>query len=449
MRILSADYVLPITSEPIRRGSVAVEFDKIVAVGTRDGIVGRYPGADEEDFGLAAIIPGFVNCHSHLEITAMRGLLDDVEHDFAAWLLRLHDTRTNLLGDPDIELAAVAGAVEGAQGGVTCFGDIGRYGKAGLEALKAAGLRGVVYQETNFSPDDRTADGDIAELAEKIRSLRASETPLVKVGVSPHSPYTVSPRLFSMIAELADREGLKVSVHAAESQDEYGLMHEGVGFFTGLYEKFGLEWTSPRCSSVEFLRRTGILKTKPLLAHCVNVSAADIELLKENEASVAHCPKSNAKFGHGWAPLEKLLDAGVDVGLGSDSVASNNMCDMLEESRFAALGARNRIGTSRFISAKEALEIATLGGAKAMGMGSEIGSLDAGKNADIAVVSLDSAAQGPVNDIYAALIFSTRSRDVTLTMVAGRDVFRKGGNSMIDQNELGQRLEAIRQKISS
>ena len=448
MRILSADHVLPITSEPIYRGAVAIERDKIIAVGERDEITARYPEAAEQYLGLAAILPGFVNCHSHLEITAMRGLLDHVEHDFTAWLLLLNDTRANRLSDADIRTGAVAGAVEGASGGVTCFGDIGRDGRPGAEALKSAGLRGVVYQETNFSPDERTADKDLADLAEKIRLLRSDATDLVRIGVSPHSPYTVSGRLFALIAEMAASEDLKITIHASESADEEQLMQTGLGSFTAIYKKFDLDWKSPYSSSVEFLERTGILKLRPLLAHCVNVSADDIARIKQNGAAVAHCPKSNAKFGHGWAPFEALLDAGVAVGLGSDSVASNNMCDMLDEARFAALGARNRAQRSRFIGAREALEGATIGGAKAMGLEAEIGSLEPGKQADLAVVSLDGAAQGPVNDVHAALVFSSCSRDVKATIVAGRDVFRDGRSTMIDRDELSGKLEEIRRKIS-
>jgi 5-methylthioadenosine/S-adenosylhomocysteine deaminase len=399
-----------------------------------------------EDLGRAAVIPGFVNCHSHLEITAMRGLLDDVEHDFAAWLLRLNNTRANCLTDADIESAAVAGAVEGARGGVTCFGDIGRYGRAGLEALKSVGLRGIVYQETNFSPDDRTAADDLSELAEKIEQLRRSETDLVRVGVSPHSPYTVSPKLFAMIADLAASERLKVSIHAAESEEEDRLLREGTGFFTGIYEKFGVEWNSPHCSPIEFLERTGILRERPLLAHCVKASASDIRLISTTGSSVAHCPKSNAKFGHGWAPFEAMLDAGVAVGMGSDSVASNNMCDMLDEARFAALGARNRDGRSRFISAREALECATLGGARAMGLSGEIGSLETGKQADIAVISLSEVQHGPVHDVHAAVVHSSSAGDVLATIVAGRDVYRKG---QAPNTELVERLDEIRRKISS
>ena len=156
----------------------------------------------------------------------------------------------------------------------------------------------------------------------------------------------------------------------------------------------------------------------------MTVSESDIKKIKANGAKIAYCPKSNAKFGHGYAPFEQFLDAGIAVGLGSDSVASNNVCDLLEESRFAALVSRNREGSERFITAKEMLETATLGGAKALGLDHLIGTLAPGKQADIAVVSLGNVAQQPVSDIHTALIFASNARDVVLTMVAGSIVYR-------------------------
>ncbi|HMJ08823.1 MAG TPA: amidohydrolase family protein, partial [Pyrinomonadaceae bacterium] len=189
------------------------------------------------------------------------------------------------------------------------------------------------------------------------------------------------------------------------------------------------------------------LAAGPLLAHCIRVSDNDIELIRSNSASIAHCPKSNAKFGHGWGPFEKFLDEGVKVGFGSDSVASNNVCDLLEEARFAVLGARNRPDTSRFISGKEALETATLGGAQALGLGDLVGSIEPGKQADLAVVSLTHLAQSPLNDVYAAIVHSSNGRDVVLTMVAGRDVYRNGSSTQVDVRELIEKMDAIRKKI--
>ena len=422
MKILAANYVLPISSDPIARGAVAIDGDKIAGLGDRDAVVGEFPDVHVEDFGGAAILPGLVNCHSHLELTAMRGALDDVEHDFRSWLLKVQGLRSAMT-DEDIEAAAVAGAREGAVAGVTCFGDIGRNGKAGLNALKTVGLRGILFQETDFSPDDRTADEDFVKLGATYEALQKEETELVRVGLSPHSTYTVSSRLFELIAQYAILNRIPLTIHASEAQDEVLLLTKGDGFFTEVYERFGVEWHSPHCTPIEYLERLGVLSARPLLAHCVKVSDGDIEKIATTGATVAHCPKSNAKFGHGYAPFERFLNAGISVGFGSDSVASNNVCDLIEEARFAALAARNRPESSRFISAKQVLETATLGGARAMGLEDIVGSLEPGKQADMVVLRLDHRALQPLNDIYAALVFSSNARDVQRTIVAGKVIY--------------------------
>lgn len=448
MKILSAEYVLPIVSAPIEQGAIVIENDKILAVGTFAEIKARFPAAEIDDFGEAAILPGFVNAHSHLEITAMRGFLDRQEHDFAAWLLKLTKTRAEILSDEDVKFAAIFGALEGARAGVTCFGDIGRFGIAGFEALKANGLRGILFQETDFSPDNKTADADFNKLKEKFLRLKETETELVKVGLSPHSPYTVSRKLFEKIAEYAIENDIKISTHAAESREETLLVENGTGFFIGIYEKFGVEWEVPNCSSIEFLDKIGVLKAKPLLAHCVKVSDSDIELIKNTDSRIAHCPKSNAKFGHGIAPLEKFLDARIKLGFGSDSVASNNTCDILEEARFAILSARNLETKKRFIEPAEALETATLGGAKSLGLDAQIGTLETGKQADIIAVSLENIAQMPIHDINSALIFASNSRDVKMTMVAGKEIYRNGKSKMIDESEIKAKMRQMKTRMT-
>ena len=424
MQIHRAAYVLPITSAPISDGAIAFDAGIITAVGPAQQVLDLYPSAAVADHGKAAILPGFVNCHSHLEITGMRNQLDDVEHDFAAWLLKLNSLRAQM-SPAEIEAAALAGAKEGAAAGVTCFGDIGRMGHAGVHALSTAGLRGIVFQETEFSPDNRTADTAFKDLMAKFEALRVSGTDLVKVGLSPHSPYTVGSRLFEMLAQVSIIDRVPLSIHAAESGDEHELLTSGTGFFTTIYEKYDVEWHSPRCTPIEYLERLGVLAAKPLLAHCVKVSETDIAKIAANGAKIAHCPKSNAKFGHGYAPFESFLNAGISVGLGSDSVASNNLCDIIEESRFAALSARNQPERHRFVEASTMLETATLGGAKALGMEDMIGSLESGKAADLAVISLNDPAQQPLGDINAAIVFASSGRDCLMTLVAGNIVYQK------------------------
>jgi 5-methylthioadenosine/S-adenosylhomocysteine deaminase len=447
MKILTARYVVPVSSAPVENGAVAFEKNKIVAVGNREEIIERFPAAATEDLGEAAILPGFVNAHSHLEITAMRGFLDRFDDDFTSWLLTLTKARGEILTDADVQNAAIAGALEGVRAGVTCFGDIGRFGKNGFEALKAAGLRGVVFQETDFSPLDETAEADFGRLQEKFLELKETETDLVKTGLSPHSPYTVGVRLFEKIAEYALEAGVKITIHVAESDEETELLERGTGFFAGLYTRYGYVWHDPRCSSVELLEKIGVLRAKPLLAHCVKVSENDLELIKNSDSRIVHCPKSNAKFGHGIAPLEKFLDAGIKTGFGSDSMASNNTCDILEEARFAILFARNLPSRARFLQAAEIIETATLGGAKALGLENEIGTLETGKQADLAVIAIDDLAQMPVHDIYSTLLFASNGRDVRRTIVAGEDVFRDGAAERIDEREIKAKMNEIAGKL--
>lgn len=428
MKIFAADYVLPISAEPIIRGALVIDDDKITDVGPGDEIARKYQSIPIDDLGTAAILPGLVNCHSHLELTSMRGALDDVEHDFRTWLLKLNDLRASMT-DADIHAAAVAGAREGARAGVTCFGDIGRIGSAGLAALKKVGLRGIVFQETEFSPDNRTSHEDFRKLATKLEAMKQDETELVHVGLSPHSPYTVGSRLFELIAQYSIINKIPLTIHAAESANEIKLLKSGTGFFTEVFERFGVEWQSPMSSPIEYLERLGVLSAQPLLAHCVKVDDDDILRIAANGAKIAHCPKSNAKFGHGAAPLEKFCHAGIAVGIGSDSVASNNVCDMLEESRFAALTARNREDSRSFISAAKVLELATLGGARTLGLDNQVGSLEIGKQADIAVISLGDPSQQPISDINAAIVFSSNARDCVMTMVSGKVVYRRDADN--------------------
>ncbi len=447
MRLLSAKYVLPISAPPIEGGAVAFAGEIIAAVGTKDELVARYPQAVVEDFGESVIMPGLVNVHSHLELTGMRGFADEHDHDFRSWLFKITAARGERLDESEIRLSALAGAIEGALAGVTCFGDIGRLGSAGVEAMKTVGLRGIVFQETEFCPDDRTAADDFAKLIDRFETLRGDASKRVRIGLSPHAPYTVSARLFELIVEHAVRDQVPISIHASESLMEEDLMLHGSGFFAGIYEKFGFEFRSPGISTIEYLERLGVLAAKPLLAHCVRVSDKEIELIAASDARVAHCPKSNAKFGHGSAPFGRFIERGVKVGLGSDSMASNNTCDLFEEARFAALFARNSGSGSRFIQPHELIETATLGGARALGLESEIGSLEPGKQADCIVVGLDRVAQQPVHDVHSALVFASGASDVRLTVVAGEEVARDGATMAVDTGEVRSRFGELRRTV--
>src|ERR1044072_9777810 len=257
----------------------------------------------------------------------------------------------------DIRVSATWGACEAVRAGITCVGDASDAGLMSMMALRDVGLRGVVYQES-FGPDARRAKENFEKLQSKVDHLRTLQNDLLRPGVSPHAPYTVCGAQLEMIAEYASTEGVPLMMHAAESAAEEQFVREGCGAFADGLARRSIEWVARGVSTIQYLKQVGVLEVKPLLAHCIRVDDRDIETLRETETKVAHCPKSNAKLGHGRAPFARFLEAGIAVGFGSDSVASNNTCDILEKARFATLTARAGGG---FVPGADALRVATFG----------------------------------------------------------------------------------------
>jgi cytosine/adenosine deaminase-related metal-dependent hydrolase len=430
--IYSARWVLPVSAPPIENGAVAVDGQYIAGVGPHAEIVKRFPGVRIETFGEAVILPGLVNTHTHLELTALRSYLENEETDFFAWLRKLTIARLERMTPDDIRVSATWGACEAVRAGITCVGDASDSAMMSMLALRDVGLRGVVYQES-FGPDVRLAAENFEKLKNKVHELRSVESDLVRVGVSPHSPYTVCGPQLELIAGLAQSEGLPLMMHAAESEAEEQFVREGCGAFAEGLAKRSIEWKAPEVSTIQYLKQIGILETRPLLAHCIRVDDLDIETLRSSGAKVAHCPKSNAKLGHGRAPFAKFIEAGIVVGLGSDSVASNNTCDILEEARFATLLSR---AAGERVSAEEALRVATL-----------VGELREGFQADLTVVSLMGVHQVPSYDPVATLIFASSGRDVILTVVAGSEVYRNGRVSSVDEDRLRARMSEINHRL--
>ena len=433
-KVYAANWVLPVASAPIEFGAVAVDESRIVGVGSQAEIVARFPDAPVEEFGEALLLPGLVNTHTHLELTALRGYLENEERDFFAWLRKLTLARLERMTPDDIRVSATWGACEAVRAGVTCVADASDSAMMSMLALKDVGLRGVVFQES-FGPDPRLVHENFDKLKTKVSELREVEDELVRVGVSPHAPYTVCGPQLELIAELARAEKLPLMMHAAESAAEELFVREGCGIFADGLAKRAIEWQAPRTSTIQYLKSLGVLDVQPLLAHCIRVDDADIETLRETGSKVAHCPKSNAKLGHGHAPFAKFLERGITVGFGSDSVASNNTCDLLEEARFAVLLSRaTQAGIT--ITASQALEVATFGG-----------QLKEGAQADLVALSLTGVHQTPNHDPIATAIFASSGRDVLMTVIAGREVFRDGHVTGVDEERLRARMREIAEKL--
>jgi 5-methylthioadenosine/S-adenosylhomocysteine deaminase len=434
--VYKAKYVVPVSSEPIVNGAIVVKGDRIVDVGFADDLEKKYEGGRVRVFDDAAIMPGLVNCHSHLELTAFRGSVDHYDSNFGRWLLEITKLRRDRDSDSDIHLSALLGAAEFAESGVTAVGDIGRVGHAGLTALNEVGLRGIVFQETEFSPSKATAKDDFDLLRKKFEELAERFEGIVRPGMSPHSPFTVSRALFEKIAGYSIDNRIDLSIHASESEAEMRLMLDGSGPLAEFFERDSVDWDVPNRTTVDYFNEIGVLDAAPLLAHCIRVSEEEIGFLAKSGARVAHCSKSNAKFGHGVAPLRRFLDKKVGVGIGTDSMASNNICDMFEEGRFAGLISRALNSDETFVSAREIVELITIGGAEALGISDIAGSLETGKQADFIVISVNGLGQSPIHDIYSTIAFSTSASSVTRTVVAGNTVFADGDMVNVDSDQI-------------
>ena len=437
MKHYHAGWVLPVTSAPVRDGTVIVEDGRIVYVGTR-----RLAADAHHDvhLGDALLMPGLVNAHCHLELTAMRGFLDGLS--FREWIVRLTMSRRAVLTPEMLLDSARLGVVEGLLHGVTTFADTGDTG-TGFDAMLERGVRGICYREV-FGPDPKQCADAIAMLARSAATMRERETRLVRVGVSPHAPYTVSDDLFRATVALAREKDYPVAVHIAESEVECALVAKGSGQFADGLRARGIPVDVRARTPIELLMSLGVLDVKPLLIHCVRVDAADIATIASHDAAVAHCPASNAKLGHGTAPLARLQAAGIRVGLGTDSVASNDRMDLLDEARVAALFANAREARHDALSADRALALATIGGARALGLDDEIGSLEVGKAADLAAFGIPSH-RAPLHDPVAAAIYSIAGVPASCVVVAGVEKVRDGHLIDADDGLPGRVQQCARQ----
>jgi cytosine/adenosine deaminase-related metal-dependent hydrolase len=396
--ILSADWVLPVSAPPIRDGAVAIEDGRIAAVGpaVELGEGTRYPDA--------AIVPGLVNAHTHLEYAVYSGFGDGLG-DFARWV-NLHTERKRWIGWPESLDIARLGAAECLASGVTTIGDCSFSGAAGVAAGEL-GLRGIVYLEV-FGSDPAAALERFAALRERAEPALSDR---LRLGVSPHAPYSVSVDVYRACAEL----GLPLATHLSESESEVRYLHDGGGAW------HGIDWLVEPAGTTgtRALAGAGLLGPRLLVAHGVVLDDEEIALLAHHGVAVVHCPRSNAFLGSGIAPLQELREAGVRVGIGTDSPASAPSFDIFDELRVAVALARVRARSPEGLSPTEALELATLGGARALGLADEIGSLEPGKRADLAVVSLAGSTYLPWEDPAVAVVLGGSPARVVTTLVDG------------------------------
>jgi cytosine/adenosine deaminase-related metal-dependent hydrolase len=428
-----ARWVLPVTQPPIENGTV-VESDGLI---TYVGPQASAPPGKDHDLGDAILLPGLVNTHTHLELTAMRGFLENCQ--FPEWIDKLRQSRNEVMDRDALLDSARFGILEGIEAGITTYADTCSSGVA-LEAMRDAGVRGIMYQEV-FGPDPSQVEIAMRELEDRMEALTLQQTELVSLGVSPHAPYTVSDPLYDATARFANSRQLPLAMHIAESETEFDLVTRGTGDFAERWRRRGIPVSSRARSPIALLEGRGALERGALLIHCVRVDSDDIGIIARHRCAVAHCPASNAKFGHGIAPLLPLIAAGIRVGIGSDSVASNNRMDILDEARLAVLIHRAATRRHDTFGAHGALQLATIGGARALGIDARVGSLEVGKDADLAAFRTDSPRTIPTGDPYSAAIFALPGRSADLVTVKGRVLVERGRARAADK-ALAARVQA-------
>jgi len=367
-----------VTAPPIEDGAVLVDGNgRISAVGAHAHIP-TPPRAEALEFPEAILVPGLINCHTHLELTHLAG--QNSEPDFAKWIRGVRALK-DATSPEGFDAAAVAGVKDCWSRGVTCVAETGSTG-AVMRALHDLGGRGIVYQEV-FGPDRSQLATSMAELESAVSELRGLVTPHVRLGVSPHAPYTVSAPLYEAVAGFARRERLPVAVHLAESKEETQFVRDGTGPFADAWRARGIAVEPRNCSPVAYLMQRGVVQRETLCIHCVQVDTSDVEILAAGGVAIAHCPRSNRAHRHGTAPLGAFRTAGLRVGLGTDSVVSVGDLDLWADAAAASL------------DGAAALRALTLDGARALGWDRDIGSLEVGKAADLAVFPGDLRRPSP------------------------------------------------------
>lgn len=419
--LLIAQYIIPVTSEPLADSAILVQDGLIRDIGDADKMRLRYPDEEVRDYGMAAIIPGLIDLHTHMENSVLRGIV--VDQPYISWIQAVREAGAKL-DVHDWHSSAVLGGLEALAGGVTTVCDISNTG-ASCSVLTKMGLRGVVFREVGAMDgrrvDDamRMARNDIARWQEMVDADRIS------IGICPRETYDCHPRVFSEAARIAREDKLPLSVYVAESREEYDFIRYGSSALSveNMADRRRFvevpPWLPTGVSPVRYVVNWGAFEADNVIAvHCVHVDNEDVRKLQEYDVAVAVCPRCNAQLSMGVAPVSSFLRSGLRVGLGTGYSVSTNASDILKEMRVGLLLNR-AVNPGRFIAASTMLEMGTIGAARALKIDDKVGSVEIGKQADLAVIDLSDSRQVPTDDPVAAVVNSGSAVDVLMTMVGG------------------------------
>jgi 5-methylthioadenosine/S-adenosylhomocysteine deaminase len=414
-------------------GALAIDGRDIVAVDTPEAIAKRFTAGETIDATGRVVIPGLINTHTHAPMVLYRGLADDLA--LMEWLEKyIFPAEAKTVSPEFVRAGTRLAALEMIQSGTTTYADMYYFEEEIAKATKEAGIRGVLGQTIiQFPvPDAKTPADGIARATAFLREWK--NDPLIVPAIAPHSMYTLDAATLKTIRATADREKAPVIIHLAETADEVKVARD----------KY-------KATPTQFLESLGFWGDRTLAAHGVHLTPADITILAKRHVGISHNPESNMKLASGAAPVLAMQKAGVAVGLGTDGAASNNDLDMFEAMRQAAFLHKLTSKDPRALPARTALRMATIDGARTLGMDKEIGSLEPGKRGDVIIVSMKTARQTPLYDPLSHLVYVTRGDDVQTMVVDGRVVMRDRRVTTLNESavldEAAQWARKVRQAV--
>jgi len=418
-------------SDPIRNGAVAIADGRIAAVGPAEELLELAPSGEVLNAGNCVILPGLVNTHSHLAMTVLRAIADDLP--LKQWLEEhIWPVEKEHIKRDVVRLGTELAVAEQLLAGVTTTTDMYFFGDEVCAVLAEAGMRGVIAESLIGFPTPRCATSD--EMLEKQRDLIEAyrEHPLILPSVAAHSPYSVSAKDLVREAELAEEYGVPMQIHLSETSWEVEKLLDEKGV-----------------SPVAYLSDLGVLSDRTIAAHCVHVSPEDIDILAEFETGVSHNPVSNLKLASGVSPVPAMVAAGVKVGLGTDGAASNNTLDLLRDMQIAALLHKGITGDPTVLPAREMIEMATSEGARVLGLSDRIGRLTEGREADLICIKVEGPHTAPMYDPFSHLVFAARAADVRHVVVRGRIVVRNRALQTIDLDRVEAQAREFSETVRS
>ncbi len=422
--IKNALVILPQGAEDVmKETNIYIQGDRIASIGnapdgfTEDKVI---DGRDK------LVIPGLINCHTHSYMSFMRNVADDLS--FMDWLFGTIDPIEQQMTDEDTYWGANLAIIEMMKSGTTCFNDMQMNIHQTTRAVKESGMRAVICRGLVGSGNDEAGQMRLRQAYEERDAARDCDRMTFRLG--PHAPYTCDDEFLKIVAAEAKKENMGIHVHLSESASE----------IQQIQEKYG-------CTPIALAEKCGIFDVPAIAAHCVQVTDEDIDILVRKNVSVVTNPASNMKLGNGFAPIGRMLERGVNVCLGTDGAASNNCLNMFHELSLLTLIHKGTGRTPQCVSAKEGFRIATINGAKALGLEREIGSIEVGKKADLAILDLNTPSLTPRNNLIAGLSYSANGSEVDTVIINGQITMEHRNILTVDEQLVYRKIQEIIERM--